>query len=454
MAEVEWYAYGSLKAPKFPTLEEFPYMHLRAYKSTSYYLYYSNKPCYWTSGKNYAFRENAEGAYIYFNPNTAFDGWTIDSEYKVNTGEQLKPSWGGMSGDTIWANFDIYSYSDGTTLFYQAQEPVLWDSVSDISINCPDSVARGLFIGISAMVTGVGDYNSDYTLTLSGQGANSNPIDATTLYRNATGDSTVYQLFCSKTEASESLTLTAASVANPSVTATKTIAVTGDIDDGSGGDSGGDSGDSGETGGGGVDTSGVTDIQITMFPDTVCPGGHALFEVLVSGTGNFNSDYTLELHGQESADTFVVEGRGIGDIWVAEDETADFVLLTATSVEEPLIQSSEMLYIDHETVEEPAATSEQLQRAFMQGYAAARAYLGKLKIVEGTMLSVDQTNTEEAPEDIPSQLKRSFWKGFMAGVGSLAGKGQTSGPDAILHDGVLYILKAKANMNEGILEVT
>ena len=200
----------------------------------------------------------------------------------------------------------------------------------------------------------------------------------------------------------------------------------------------------------GFDT--VTDIKVTMYPDTVCPGGHAIFEVQVIGEGDYSEEYTLELNGQESGDTFVNEGRGLGNIWVAEDETADFVLLTVTSVENPLIQTSEMLYIDHETVEEPAATSEQLQRAFMQGCATARAYLGKLKIVEGTMLSVDQTNTEEAPEDIPSQLKRSFWKGFLAGVGSLAGKGQIE-YIAYLEDGILHIVNAPAVLNDGILEV-
>ena len=173
-----------------------------------------------------------------------------------------------------------------------------------------------------------------------------------------------------------------------------------------------------------IDTSAVTDIIVSIIPMEVTPGGHAFFEVLVTGTGNYSGEYTLELNGQESPDTYFTKGSGVGNIWIAEDETADFVLLTATSVENPLIQTTEMLYIDQTAVVDPVATADQLQRAYMQGYATAKAYLGKLKIVEGTVLSVDQTDTEEAPEDIPSQLKRAFMQGFMSGVGSLASKGK------------------------------
>ena len=220
---------------------------------------------------------------------------------------------------------------------------------------------------------------------------------------------------------------------------------------GSGGEGGGGNID---PGGGGVDTSGVTDILVSMYPEEVAPSGHAIFEVLVVGEGNYSSEYTLELTGHESEDTYIVEGDGLGNIWVAEDETSNFVLLTVTSVENPLIQTSEMLYINQDAVIEPEATAEQLQRSYMQGMATAKAYLGKLKIVEGTLLSVDQRNTEEAPEDIPSQLKRSFWKGFLAGVGSLVDEGKTKGPDAILYNGVLHVLNAQGTVNDGILEVT
>lgn len=208
----------------------------------------------------------------------------------------------------------------------------------------------------------------------------------------------------------------------PGQTATLTVYKTSDP----GGEGGGGGTD---PGGGGVDTSGVTDIQVSMYPEEVAPGGHAIFEVLVVGEGNYSSEYTLELNGQESEDTYVVEGRGLGNIWVAEDETADFVLLTVTSVENPLIQTSEMLYINQDAVIEPEATAEQLQRSYMQGMATAKAYFGKLKIVEGTVVSVDQTNTAENPEDIPSQLRRAYWQGFLSGVGSLAGKGEVEGPD-------------------------
>lgn len=168
----------------------------------------------------------------------------------------------------------------------------------------------------------------------------------------------------------------------------------------------------------------VDDILVAIIPETVVPGSKAFYQVNVTGSGNYSKEYTVALSNQESLDTIVTDGNGSGNVWIAEDETADFVLLTATSVQEPLIQTSVMLYIDHEAVIEPEATAEQLQRAYMQGCATAKAYFGKLKIVEGTILSVDQTDTVEAPADIPSQLKRAYMQGFMSGVGSLAGKGK------------------------------
>lgn len=197
-----------------------------------------------------------------------------------------------------------------------------------------------------------------------------------------------------------------------------------------GGESGGGSG--GDSPGDIVITD-VTDIVITMYPNEVAPGGHATFEVLVKGTGNYNGEYILELNGQESQDTFYNEGSGRGNIWVAADETSDFVMLTATSMQNPLIQTSEMLYIDHSAVVDPSPTAEQLERAFQQGYATAKAYMGNLRIVSGTVLSVDQENMEEELTEVADQMKRAYFRGFMAAVGSLTGKGKIEGPEPVAH---------------------
>lgn len=166
----------------------------------------------------------------------------------------------------------------------------------------------------------------------------------------------------------------------------------------------------------------VDDILVAVVPETAVPGSRAFYQVNVTGSGSYSRAYTVALSNQESLYTKVTDGNGSGNVWIAEDETADFVLLTATSVEEPLIQTSVMLYIDHETVVDPVATTEQLQRAFQQGCATAKVYFNKVKVVSDTILSVEQT--EETPEGIPAKLKRAFWQGFMACVASLIGKGE------------------------------
>lgn len=229
--------------------------------------------------------------------------------------------------------------------------------------------------------------------------------------------------------------------------------------DGSGDGSGGGSG--GYVSGGSYTGDFVGGISISMSPDTVRPGGHAYFDVAVTGYGNYSSDYTLELTMQESPDTQlvaisdfmpVISDNRIGCIVVAEDETADFVMLTATSTQDSLIQTTEMLYIDHSAVEGGGTTPEQLQIAFWKGHATARAYFQKVKLAKTARISI---TLGEEPDTEAGLLKRAFWKGFVACLGALAPfvDSDDIGIVAFMEGDVLYIKNANGTMDGSVLEV-
>ena len=138
---------------------------------------------------------------------------------------------------------------------------------------------------------------------------------------------------------------------------------------------GDDSSNPGDGGSGGDGTDNyVTDISLTVNPDTVPPGGHALFAVDVNGIGNYDPSFTAQINGHTSANTKLSQALIGGNLLVGTDETADYVLLTVASVQAPDITATEMIYIDHSgTGDGIGITEEQLRLAFWKGYAAAKA---------------------------------------------------------------------------------
>lgn len=122
------------------------------------------------------------------------------------------------SAAIIYANHALYNENG---------EPyIIPNSVTGISISAPDTVARGFFIAITVNVSGDGEYNKAANCTVSGANSSGTALGKQSDY--------TYRLYCDYGETAESLTVTAASVQDPSFTATKTIAVTGNT--GGGGD--------------------------------------------------------------------------------------------------------------------------------------------------------------------------------------------------------------------------
>ena len=139
-------------------------------------------------------------------------------------------------------------------------------------------------------------------------------------------------------------------------------------DPGGGGSDGGT--DDEVIGGGIILSSRVTDIVLTVSPDTVVPGGHSLIEVSVNGIGNYSQAFTAQIGGYASAATHMVTGGYTCNVWIAEDETADYVLVTVTSVQDPTITATTMIFIDQSATEDDGTEAEQLRRAFWAGFAA------------------------------------------------------------------------------------
>lgn len=198
--------------------------------------------------------------------------------------------------------------------------------------------------------------------------------------------------------------------------ATAVLYVASDDDD-DGDDPGGSGGGSG--GGGTTETPAVTGIDLTVTPDTVVPGGHALGQVNVIGTGNYNPDFVAYIDGHTSPNTYIVKGLAGFNVWVGQDETADYVLATAQSVHNPMLTATEMLYIDQSgSGSEPEITEEQLRLSYLKGCATARAYFQQAKLAKNARIRI--TMGEENPSTEAGLRKRAFWKGFVTFLGMLA----------------------------------
>ena len=226
-----------------------------------------------------------------------------------------------------------------------------------ISIRCPDAVMQGLWIGIAC--DSLYESYIDFTCTLSGHTSPTTKLIQST-------EKTV-QLLCGSDESASSLHIVCESELG--VTASKDITVlplSGGIPDGAPGGGGGD-----------ATTSTVTNIDLYANPDTVAPGGRSTIEVSVNGTGYYSQAITAKLEGNTSLDTILIAGVYSGNVWVGQDETAEYVTVTVISEQDPSISASVRIYIDQDgTAPDPGSHEEQLRRAFLQGYAAARALFG------------------------------------------------------------------------------
>lgn len=194
-------------------------------------------------------------------------------------------------------------------------------------------------------------------------------------------------------------------------------------------------------GGGGDDdeTPLVTGIGLNVYPRTVVPGGHATVEVKVYGIGNYSQAFTAELSGNASSKTKLVAGENSCNVWISEEETAEYVLITVTSEQDPYITATEMVYIDHEGDAEESPTAWKIQMAYWRGFAAARAYFREAKV--SVSASINIAREEAEPIATKRKLRRSFWKGFVSAlIVAASGTAPESVPEGVLISSDGYIL--------------
>ena len=115
-------------------------------------------------------------------------------------------------------------------------------------------------------------------------------------------------------------------------------------------------------------------------------------------------------------------------------------------------------YLEAKIVSDLSGSFESAQwGAFEAGTGNARV-ISEIRWANFDVLNADGSVYLEASEPVLDQvyvdrLKRAFWQGFAAGCGTIHHSQEQPEIIATLEDGVLYIQKAPATLNEGTLEV-
>ena len=198
------------------TIESYPFKFIMVdgVDSSLYYLYcYSVMPyvdfttgqlkvsgsCLTTSYKS----KTSNSTWILMMSPTTYDDGVVGAGWSTSLIDRL-----------IWCDFDLCD-QNGNVLYFDNSST---SSVSSVSIVSPDSVLTGLYVTVSVDVSGSGDFDSSATLTLSGNTSSGTYLEKSD-YDN------IWNLFCGEDETASNLTVTAASVQDPNVTASTTITV-------------------------------------------------------------------------------------------------------------------------------------------------------------------------------------------------------------------------------------
>ena len=207
-ADTEMYLYNGVELPDINSVwtDKVSYPYACIMKSGTLFL--TSKPLYC-----------ADAGYVWVR-------YTCDYlSYQVSSG-----IWQYSAGGTLysqlmqssffsWSSYDVLYESGLTHLASTSPVPVNPpSSITSVSIVSPETVRAGLYIVASVDVAGTGDFDSSATLTLSG-----NTSSGTYLEKGDIGNN--WMLFCGSDETASTLTLTAASVQDPSVTATYQVSV-------------------------------------------------------------------------------------------------------------------------------------------------------------------------------------------------------------------------------------
>ncbi len=217
------YLYGSVVLPELPEVpEEYKYACIAGEGMAFYNLILSTIPLYYSNGV-LANGESTEGQWKYY---SCLNGitWEGDGTYTVKANRST-----AAMPNPVWANYTVYYatsehiqyeyiYTATNNVMMNGSEPIPYNTTTSISIISPDSIICGCPVIITAVVKGNGDYDETATVTINGQYSNS-----TTLTKLEPGNN--FMLGCGKDETAEYITVTATSVQDTTLTATKEIKV-------------------------------------------------------------------------------------------------------------------------------------------------------------------------------------------------------------------------------------
>lgn len=175
--------------------------------------------------------------------------------------EYVNGKWENYTGSfltqaLLWSNTDVYDTDGNLYLAVSEPVPVYSGTVENITIGgCPDSCTTGMYVVAYATVSGTGEFDASYTMTLSG-GTSSD-----TKLTSADGVNYTIDVGCDET--AETLTLTAVSTADPSITDTHIITV--------------------------KQAPTVTSVTVSPVSVDALPGDTVQFTASVTGTGDYNT---------------------------------------------------------------------------------------------------------------------------------------------------------------------
>lgn len=207
--------YNGHQVPALPSVDTntYPYYYIRFQEGNgNYAVFYSTIPPVKCVDENYMI---IDGRWYECTPDSS--SWTSKGTSSGTVTEN--PAYGIY---TIWSNTDIYDEA-GALYFSNSIPPV-----TNVTLISPDSVARGFYITISAVVTGGNEFNNTCTAVMSGAEASNTILDRIS--------DNIFRLYCSSEETAVIIKVTiTAGDANRPFSVSKAFSVVDDGSDDSGG---------------------------------------------------------------------------------------------------------------------------------------------------------------------------------------------------------------------------
>ena len=235
------------------------------------------------------------------------------------------------SSNIVWANFDLYDY-DGNLMIGGTSPSMVNGAVSISLSRTVSTMERGGDYPIVIDVTGNGDFDPACSCVVSG-----NTSDATYVYLDDSlnyDSPNTYHLVIGADEIADTLTITATSIVNPSVSATHTVTLVDPV------------------------VPGITAIDLSRTQDWGKPGSGIYIYVDTVGVGTYNAACTCVVSGNTSADTRVVDLGGDAYLnrfylIIGDNEMSPLVDITVTSIANPSVSACWTIELSEPGVPDP-----------------------------------------------------------------------------------------------------